>query len=65
MTGGLFLLSCTSYYGSDPSGLRYQNLNNGNVEIKIEEDTSIDEEIIHITENVHFLAIEGTGTLTG
>ena len=27
--------------------------------------TSIDEEIIHITENVHFLAIEGTGTLTG
>ncbi|MCH2244078.1 MAG: peptidase, partial [Crocosphaera sp.] len=60
-----FLGNIASYYGSDPSGLRYQNLNNGNVEIKIEEDTSIDEEIIHITENVHFLAIEGTGTLTG
>ena len=60
-----FLGNIASYYGPDPSGLRYQNLNNGNVEIKIEEDTSIDEEIIHITENVHFLAIEGTGTLTG
>ena len=65
MTGGLFLLSCTSYDGPDSAGLRYQNLSNDTVEIKIEEDTSLDDETVHTTENIGFLAIEGTGTLTG
>ena len=59
------MLSCTSYDGPDSAGLRYQNLSNDTVEIKIEEDTSLDDETVHTTENIGFLAIEGTGTLTG
>ena len=54
-----------TYDGPDPSGLRYQNLNNGNVQIKIEEDTSLDNETNHTTEDIHFLAIDATGTFTG
>ena len=54
-----------SYDGPDSAGLRYQNLSNGTVEIKIEEDISLDEETVHTTENIGFLAIEATGSLTG
>ena len=54
-----------SYDGPDSAGLRYQNLSDDTVEIKIEEDTSLDDETVHTTENIGFLAIEGTGTLTG
>ncbi|MDJ0730136.1 MAG: M10 family metallopeptidase C-terminal domain-containing protein [Crocosphaera sp.] len=60
-----FLGNIAGYDGSDSSGLRYQNLSNGQVEIMIEEDTSKDDEIKHTTENVNFFAIEKTGTLTG
>ncbi|MGK7883530.1 MAG: peptidase, partial [Crocosphaera sp.] len=60
-----FLGNISSFNGSDPSGLRYQNLNNGNVQIKVDEDTSFDTEIGHTTESVNYLAIEGTGTLQG
>ncbi|MDJ0659494.1 MAG: M10 family metallopeptidase [Crocosphaera sp.] len=60
-----FLGNIAGYDGSDASGLRYQNLTNGRVEIMIEEDTSADDEINHTTEDVNFFAIERTGTLTG
>ncbi|ACB50264.1 putative peptidase [Crocosphaera subtropica ATCC 51142] len=60
-----FLGNIASYDGPDSSGLRYQNLSNGQVEIMIEEDTSKDDEINHTTESVNFFAFEGTGTLTG
>ena len=59
------LASLASYDGADPAGLRYQNLNNNQVQIKVEEDTSADAETAHTTENVSFLAIEGSGSLTG
>ncbi|MDJ0846368.1 MAG: Calx-beta domain-containing protein, partial [Crocosphaera sp.] len=54
-----------TFDGADPSGLRYQNLTNGNVQIMIEEDTSNDSETNHTTENINFLAIEADGNLTG
>ncbi|MDJ0659040.1 MAG: S8 family serine peptidase [Crocosphaera sp.] len=60
-----FLGNITTFDGSDPSGLRYQNLTKGSVNIKIEEDTSNDSETNHTTENINFLAIEGEGTLSG
>ncbi|WP_048320829.1 hypothetical protein [Crocosphaera watsonii] len=59
MTGGLFLLSCTSYDGPDSAGLRYQNLSNDTVEIKIEEDTSLDDETVHTTENIGSWLLKG------
>ena len=60
-----FLASLASYDGADPAGLRYQNLDSGGVEIKVEEDTSVDSEIIHKGESVDFLAIEASGSLSG
>ena len=60
-----FLASLSSYDGSDPSGLRYRNLNEDTVEIKIEEDTSFDNEIVHTSETVSYLALEGEGLLVG
>ncbi|MDJ0601633.1 MAG: Calx-beta domain-containing protein, partial [Crocosphaera sp.] len=60
-----FLGNLATFDGPDPSGLRYQNLTNGNVEIMIEEDTSNDSETNHTTEDINFFAIEGNGNLTG
>ncbi len=60
-----FLGNIASYDGSDSSGLRYQNLSNGKVDIMIEEDTSKDDETNHTTETVNFLAFDHLGTLTG
>ena len=58
-----FLASLSSYTGSDPAGLRYRNLNEDTVEIKIEEDTSFDAETNHFGENISYLALEGSGLL--
>ncbi|MGK7883297.1 MAG: S8 family serine peptidase, partial [Crocosphaera sp.] len=54
-----------TYDGGDPSGLRTQNLSNGSVQIKIDEDISNDSEVAHTTENINYFAIEATGTLKG
>ena len=59
--------SIATYNGADPSGLRYREISGANgstIEIKIEEDQSLDTEIWHLTEEVDFLAIEGNGVLT-
>ena len=61
------LASIASYDGSDPSGLRSREItgaNGTNIQIRIEEDKSLDSEMWHTTENVNFFAIEGTGLLT-
>ncbi len=60
-----FLASIATYDGADPAGLRYQNLKNNQVQVKVEEDTSADGETSHTTEVVNFLAIDGRGLLTG
>ena len=59
--------SIASYDGGDSSGLRYREIagaNGSTIEIKIEEDRSFDSERNHTTEEVNFLAIEGSGVLT-
>ena len=61
------MASIASYDGRDASGLRYREIGGANgstIEIKIEEDKSFDSEINHTTEEVNFLAIEGSGVLT-
>ncbi|ACB50750.1 hypothetical protein cce_1400 [Crocosphaera subtropica ATCC 51142] len=60
-----FLGNIATFDGPDPSGLRYKNLTNGNVQIMVEEDTSNDSETNHTTENINFLAIEGNGNFNG
>ncbi|MEL4898426.1 Calx-beta domain-containing protein, partial [Crocosphaera sp. Alani8] len=60
-----FLGNIATFDGGDSSGLRYQNLTNGNVQIMIEEDTSKDSEQNHTTEDINFLALEADGNLTG
>ena len=59
-----FLASLASYDGKDPAGLRYRNLSGNSVQIKVEEDTSADNETKHTTEQASFLAIGGAGLLT-
>ena len=61
----IFLASTATYDGGDPSALRYNNLSNDRVNIKLQEDTSKDAEIYHTTEAVNFLAIGGQNSLRG
>lgn len=56
--------SLASYNGSDSAGLRYRNLDDSQVEIKVEEDRSLDREMRHGLEMVDFLAIAGSGDLS-
>ncbi len=60
-----FLGNIATFDGADASGLRYQNLNHGNVQVMIEEDTSKDSETNHTTEDINFFAIESNKSLTG
>jgi RHS repeat-associated protein len=60
-----FVGTITTYIGWDTAYLRYQNLVSGSVQIKIEEDTTYDSEVSHGKEDIAYLAIEGSGVLTG
>jgi hypothetical protein len=55
----------SSYDDADSAGLRYRSLSNSSVQLIVEEDRSTDTEITHTTEKVSFMAIEGSGLLTG
>lgn len=57
------LASVATYDGGDPVGLRYQQLTSAGVQLMLEEDTSRDRETKHTSENVGFLALEGSGIL--
>ena len=59
-----FLASLATYDGKDPAGLRYRNLSGNGVQIKVEEDTSVNQGTKHTTERASFLAIGGSGFLT-
>ncbi|WP_052055884.1 putative Ig domain-containing protein [Myxosarcina sp. GI1] len=56
--------SISSYDGFDASGVRYDNLTATGMDIKVEEDQSLDDEIIHTSEIVDVLAVEGSGSLS-
>ncbi len=51
--------------GGDPAGLRYKSLTATYVQVRVEEDTTLDSETYHTTEVVSYLAIQGNGALTG
>ena len=59
-----FLSCLASYLGNDNAHLRYQNLDEESVDLKIDEDTTLDEETDHALESVGYLAIGGQGLLT-
>jgi len=52
-----FLGMVASYFGSDSCHLRYANLSSSSVQVKIEEDTTNDNETSHVNEDVNYLAI--------
>ena len=58
------LASLSSYVGADPAGLRYRSLGASQVQMKVEEDQSLDSEIAHVNESVDFLALAGSGNLS-
>ncbi len=58
------LTSLTSYYGSDNAHVRYSDLTGTGVRLKIGEDTTRDEELLHGAESVAYLAIGGEGLFT-
>jgi serralysin len=62
-----FVAGIATYDGGDGAYLRYNrtSLAASGVQVLIEEDTTADEETDHTTEVVHYLAVEGSGTLTG
>lgn len=56
--------SLASFHGGDSAGLRYRSLGASGVELKVEEDRSLDSEISHTLETANFLAIAGSGHLS-
>ena len=58
------LTSLNTYYGYDSAHLRYDNLSDAEVHLRIGEDTTYDTEVAHGVEGVAYLAIGGTGLLT-
>ena len=58
------LASLASYDNSDNAHVRYADLLTGGVRLKVEEDTTYDSETSHGSEEVAYLAIQGTGSLT-
>jgi len=58
------LAGVASYNDPDPVVPRYRNLNAAGVELRVQEEQSADAEVSHGFENLHLLAIEGSGPLT-
>ena len=59
-----FVASMSSYAGNDNAHLRIQSINENTITLKVEEDTTLDEEIAHMVEDVDYLAIGGSESLT-
>lgn len=60
------IASVATFNGADQVGLRYRNLGSTGVQLKLREDTSADAEVGHFfAEEVSYLALEGSGLLSG
>ena len=53
------LAAIQSYSGGDTATLRYRDLGETSVQIKVEEETSRDEEVSHAFEDIAWLVVEG------
>ena len=60
-----FIAGLETYDGGDGSAVRYQQRSAAGIQVKVEEDTTTDTEVRHTTEVVAYLALQGSGTLTG
>ena len=58
------LTSLNGYLGRDSAHLRYDEVSENRVQLRLGEDTTYDAEMIHGKESVAYLAIAGTGRLT-
>ena len=62
-TDPIFLADMQTFNGGDPAELRYRNLQTQRVEVRVEEEQSLDSETNHAGEEVGYLTIRGTGRL--
>jgi len=65
MNAPRFFAAIRSYSGGNNSALRYTGLSSTAVQIRVEEDTTLDPETDHISEVVDYLVLSGSGLLTG
>lgn len=54
-----FVTDIQSYTGYDTAEIRYRNLTGSSVEVKIEEERSLDDEVAHRAESVGYLVFDG------
>ena len=54
----IFVASIETFDGGDTAGLRAANLNNGSIDLLIEEEQSNDQEIAHVTESIGYFVFE-------
>lgn len=54
-----------TYDGGDGAALRQENLASTSVDVRVEEDSTLDSEINHTTEVVSYFALGGDGAVTG
>jgi uncharacterized protein YkwD len=55
----VFVADGQSFRGANTCGVRYRNLTDSSVEVKIEEERSHDDETAHLGERVGYLVVEG------
>ena len=60
-----FTAGMASYQGSNNAAIRYNNLTATGVELKVEEDTTLDSEVNHFDEEVSYVALGSDGMLVG
>ena len=61
----VFLANMTTTDGGDTSSVRFRNLSDTQVQVKVEEETSRDSEKSHTTERIGWVAFEGPGVILG
>ncbi len=54
-----FVADIQSYNGFDTAEIRHRNLSSNGVEVRIEEERSVDDEVAHIEESVGYLVFDG------
>ena len=59
----VWLARANTARGLDPASVRYQNLTAHGVELHMDEETSLDEEVVHVPEAVGYVALEPKGVI--
>ena len=59
-----FFGAIQTFQDDEPAAVRYNGLSTGSVQLKVEEEASLDSETMHSLERVGYLAIDNIGSLT-